>query len=132
MARAKIVTDSEDRFWRLSIKCPAGHEHCIPVTWTPAGMARAPDCGKHPWGFNGDLERPTLTPSILMKRGHYCNADGKPGNCACDFQQRFPDEAPWRWPCMLCHSFVKDGRIEFLPDCTHPLAGKTVDLPEVE
>lgn len=27
-----------------------------------------------------------------------------------------------------CHSFVTDGKIEFLEDCTHHLAGKTVDL----
>ena len=32
---------------------------------------------------------------------------------------------------LTCHSFVTDGRIQFLADCTHPLAGQTVDLPEV-
>ncbi|WP_366931121.1 hypothetical protein [Microbacterium sp.] len=31
-----------------------------------------------------------------------------------------------------CHSFVRDGRIEYLTDCTHPLAGGQVDLPELE
>lgn len=31
----------------------------------------------------------------------------------------------------LCHSYVRDGRIEYLPDCTHELAGKTVDVPEI-
>lgn len=30
----------------------------------------------------------------------------------------------------VCHSFVRDGRIQFLGDCTHELAGKTVDLPD--
>ena len=30
----------------------------------------------------------------------------------------------------VCHSFVTDGRIQFLADCTHALAGQTVDLPE--
>lgn len=28
-----------------------------------------------------------------------------------------------------CHSFVRDGKIEFLNDSTHSLAGQTVDLP---
>lgn len=28
-----------------------------------------------------------------------------------------------------CHSFVRDGKIEFLSDSTHKLAGQTVDLP---
>ena len=30
----------------------------------------------------------------------------------------------------VCHSFVRDGRIEFLSDCTHELAGQTVELEE--
>lgn len=29
----------------------------------------------------------------------------------------------------VCHSFVREGRIQFLGDCTHRLAGHTVDLP---
>jgi hypothetical protein len=28
----------------------------------------------------------------------------------------------------MCHSFVVDGRIEYLSDCTHEMAGMTVDL----
>lgn len=55
------------------------------------------------WGFNDDLERPTFTPSVLVQGG--------------------PDNA-------VCHSFVTDGRIQFLGDCTHALAGQTVELPE--
>ena len=27
-----------------------------------------------------------------------------------------------------CHSFVTDGKIRFLNDCTHEMAGETVDL----
>ncbi len=27
-----------------------------------------------------------------------------------------------------CHSFVTDGKIEFLSDCTHHLTGQTIDL----
>jgi hypothetical protein len=29
-----------------------------------------------------------------------------------------------------CHSIVRAGRIQFLPDCSHKLAGQTVDLPD--
>jgi hypothetical protein len=32
----------------------------------------------------------------------------------------------------VCHSFIRDGRIEFLSDCKHELAGKTVDLPDFD
>jgi hypothetical protein len=30
---------------------------------------------------------------------------------------------------MVCHVFVENGKIRFLDDCTHELAGKTVDIP---
>lgn len=29
----------------------------------------------------------------------------------------------------ICHHFITAGRVEFLPDSTHILAGKTVPLP---
>jgi hypothetical protein len=30
----------------------------------------------------------------------------------------------------VCHSFVRDGQIQFLGDCTHALKGQTVERPE--
>ncbi len=35
-------------------------------------------------------------------------------------------------PERRCHSFVKDGKIQYLKDCWHKLAGQTVDLPDFE
>jgi hypothetical protein len=62
--------------------------------------------GEEPrWQFNGDVERPTVSPSLLVSW-----TQGK---------QREP---------RTCHSFVRDGMIQFLADCTHALAGKTVPL----
>lgn len=132
MSKAKIVVDAQGRYCGIEIKCPAGHEHVVPTDWRPPGMERYPHQHVLPWKFNGDLERPTLTPSILERTGHYCHTPPVPGNCACDFQDRYPGEDPWEWPCMVCHSFVRDGRIQFLSDCTHALAGQTVDLPDME
>ena len=63
------------------------------------------------WGWNKSLTKPTLTPSVLVS---YSGADaGKNGA-----------------PPATCHSFIVNGKIEFLGDCTHALAGQTVDLPE--
>jgi len=31
----------------------------------------------------------------------------------------------------ICHSFITDGKIQFLSDCTHHLAGQTVDLNDI-
>lgn len=55
------------------------------------------------WEFNGDIEKPTFSPSLL------CN----------------PDHEATR-----CHSFVRSGFVEYQGDCYHELAGKTVEIPE--
>jgi len=116
MAKAKIWGTGG-----LQFECPGCREtHAVSIS------------GGHPgWTFNGDFERPTLSPSVLVRTGHYCNTPPVPGDCACDFQERYPEEDPWEWPCAVCHSFVRDGQIQFLGDCTHALAGQTVDLPEL-
>ncbi len=74
------------------------------------------------WGWNGSGDTPSFTPSILVSTGHFVEWNGK----HCD-KSGDPD---WPCQCMCCHSFVADGRIQFLGDCTHDLAGQTVDLPD--
>lgn len=65
------------------------------------------------WGWNGSLEKPTFTPSVLVTyEGSDAGTNGAPP--------------------AVCHSFVTDGRIQFLGDCTHAMAGQTLDLPAVE
>jgi hypothetical protein len=104
---------------RLSFYCPGCREyHTINTISTNSGPC---------WGFNGNYEKPTFTPSVLVKSGHYCD-HAKPGYCWCNYKERFPDEGEPPFKCGICHSFVTDGRIQFLSDCTHELAGKTVEL----
>lgn len=79
--------------------------------------------GRPKWGYNGNPNAPTFTPSILVRTGHFVEPTGRHCDKAGD-----PE---WPCDCMQCHSFVTDGRIQFLADCTHALAGKTVDLPDV-
>ncbi|WP_043775570.1 DUF6527 family protein [Roseivivax isoporae] len=62
------------------------------------------------WRWNGDGDAPTFSPSVLVT---YDGADVGQGGA----------------PQARCHSFVENGRIRFLPDCTHELAGETVPLP---
>lgn len=68
-----------------------------------------PACKEHhgvnsSWNFNGDYDKPTFSPSILVTWG---------------------DDR-------RCHSFVRDGKIQFLSDCTHELAGETVEMLDDE
>jgi len=83
------------------------------------------------WQYNGNPEAPTFKPSILVRTGHYSKFH-KPGDgCWCTYDDKHPDD-PSGFACGICHSFVTDGRIQFLGDCTHELAGQTVDLPDIE
>lgn len=34
-------------------------------------------------------------------------------------------------PEKRCHLFIINGRIKYLRDCTHSMAGQTIDLPDV-
>lgn len=92
--------------------------------------------GNGAWGFNGDYDKPTFTPSVLVTSGHYTKdwAERKAKNpaqdCWCTFNQKHPGITSFK--CFSCHSFVTNGSIQFLADCTHELAGKTVQLEGFE
>lgn len=86
--------------------------------------------GEGRWTWNGDVEKPTFSPSVLVRGGHYSDLH-KPGDdCWCTYYAEHPDEEP-RLKCGICHSFVTNWQIQFLGDCTHALAGQTVDLPQL-
>lgn len=59
------------------------------------------------WTVTGTAARPTVQASVLVR---------SPGKGADKNRE------------VRCHLFVEDGRIRFLDDCSHPLAGKTVDM----
>ncbi|WP_367394509.1 DUF6527 family protein [Cupriavidus sp. Agwp_2] len=83
------------------------------------------------WGWNGIAERPTFTPSVLVRSGHHVQGyDG--GGCWCDFntELKAKGEEPCGFNCEVCHTFVTDGQIQYLSDCTHALAGQTVPMVE--
>jgi hypothetical protein len=81
------------------------------------------------WGFNGSMDKPTFTPSILIRSGHYAPGHNT-STCWCTYNEEHK-EKPAPFQCMVCHTFVRDGKIQFLNDCTHHLAGQTVELPEI-
>lgn len=81
------------------------------------------------WTWNGNAELPTFSPSVLVTGGHYAPNWTGP-NCWCNFNERHPESAQVRFKCERCHSFVTDGQIQFLGDCTHALVGQTVPLPD--
>lgn len=71
------------------------------------------------WSFNEDLEKPTVSPSILVHYPTYREVKDGVGVKGTEYNH-------------ICHSFINDGKIQYLSDCTHELAGQTIDLPEYE
>jgi hypothetical protein len=58
-----------------------------------------------PHTYNNDPDKPTVRASLLVG-----------GNGGAKYR---------------CHSYITDGKIQFLDDCTHDLKGQTVELPEL-
>ncbi len=81
------------------------------------------------WAFDGNLDAPTFTPSVLVQTGHY--APGWKGpDCWCTYNAAHPDN-PSGYECRRCHTHIKGGIVQFLPDCTHNLAGQNLPLPDL-
>jgi hypothetical protein len=94
------------------VLAPDGHRYAMLWFWCPgcdeahAVTVQADEGHVGPrWQWNGDIEAPGVEPSI---------------NCN-------PDHADVR-----CHSFLRNGVMEFLDDCGHKLRGKhaLAELPE--
>ena len=84
------------------------------------------------WTWDGSMDTPTFGPSVLSTSGHHCAGEPQPPNCyICNTIAAEPDEDHGQWKCMRCHTFVRGGMVEFLPDCTHDLAGQTLPLPDL-
>ena len=105
----------------VAFNCPGcGEIHVIAVAPAASGVPRPV------WGYNENPQAPTFTPSVLATSGHHMDGDTK--ECWCTYEARFGRPSPFK--CGICHSFVTDGQIQFLSDCTHELAGHTVPLPD--
>lgn len=106
--RAKPVIDSIGQLHGYSIVCPGCNQNHVIYT--------NPVLYNICWGFNGDCEKPTFSPSLLCLTGSFAKPDYIDD----------PDIPPTR-----CHSFITDGRIQYLNDCTHNLKGQTLELPNI-
>lgn len=77
--------------------------------------------GAHAWGWNRDPDKPTFSPSILVRGTERLSDE--------EYQLVMSGRGKVTPRPTVCHSFVTDGRIGFLGDCTHALKSRTVDLP---
>ena len=112
--KTDILTD-RDGVKYLTFWCPGCEQIHGPV------VAR-PDPRRPFWEWDGSRDRPTLSPSILVRSSKPLTDE--------EVQRVLGGEHIEPVPT-VCHSFLRQGRLEFLGDCTHALAGQTVDLPEI-
>lgn len=66
--------------------------------------------GAGAWTFNGDTVKPTVSPSVLVRW--------------------FEHPTDTQRETKRCHSYVKDGFVQFLDDCHHTLKGCTIPIPD--
>lgn len=84
--------------------------------------------GTNCWSWNGDVEKPTLRPSVRVSSGHFAEHFRKDQDiCWCKYNADHPEETPY-FHCHICHTWINDGQAQFLPDCTHEFVNKTMDL----
>lgn len=81
------------------------------------------------WSWNQDNDKPTFSPSILVKGSKLTDKGSK------DMEEWIKNGYPKQNKKFdsvntICHSFITNGEIQFLDDCTHELKGQTVELPE--
>jgi hypothetical protein len=118
--KIRVISGDDNNPKVVAIVCPGcNEEHQIWVANDHPNGAR--------WSFNGDFNNPTFKPSLLVRSGHYI-PEHKSDSCWCTWNEEHKDD-PAPFKCKQCHSYITDGKIQFLGDCTHALAGQTVDLP---
>lgn len=109
----------EDRFEFRCVGCKSKHHVLV-------GEGSGPR-----WTWNGSLEKPTFSPSLLVTWREPANFFDKERMKA-DLDANREQGVPIPYADRVCHSFITDGKIQFLGDCTHEMAGKTLELLDIE
>ena len=93
------------------------------VHWCPAckQMHTLPDG----WTFNGDVNKPTFTPSFKTSGNQLVLDAG--GNWTGEWRR----DAQGNPIPYTCHYILTNGILNFCGDCTHSMANKSVPLPEL-
>lgn len=100
-----------------SIRCPGCKTtHEVRTQKHPSAPAL------HTWGWNGSMERPTFTPSLNT----WWEVTAGTEEEVREHWRRWKADNSYVVPKRThrCHSFIADGVIDFLNDCTHAMRGK--------
>lgn len=115
MDKAVLIKTTDGAKESVVIKCPACQElHTL--------IVRNDSCVASAWVWNRSLSAPTFTPSLLVTSTRPVYDE--------NFDFVYDENGKMKSRPLRCHSYITDGKIEFLADCAHDLAGQTVELPE--
>jgi hypothetical protein len=93
-----------------------GYAHWCPACQSMHAFAvDAPFSNGAKWTFDGNIERPSFSPSMNIRIGRYADPE-------------FVDEDNLS---SVCHYFLQGGVLKFCGDSTHALRGQSVPLPEL-
>ena len=91
------------------------------------------------WNWNGDTEKPTIKPSIAT-RWNYFSMDAITEDDWGPWEEKGGTKSRGIKPesrhkmkeeLIRCHTWITDGKAQFLDDCTHNLRGQTLDLEDI-
>lgn len=118
----KLYMVGEEENGEYSFYCPGCK--CHHNVWTKISKRNS----KCTWAFNGDMDKPTFSPSLLVRWVDLpVNLEkGKDGKYVLGEDGRVKGAKD-----IVCHSFIKEGMIQYLSDCTHDLRGKTIEIPNL-
>lgn len=88
--------------------------------WCPACQEYHGGATNGTWTFDGNHEAPTFNPSFLVR----ATIDPVAG--------KFPEGVCDNTIQGACHTFVRNGQIQYLGDCTHAMAGQTVPMVAIK
>lgn len=129
MAKARWLFKEENQ--SVLIECPGCKmDHVINVNPERSFQNDEGQTVKMPcWTFNGNMDSPTFQPSLLWRTGKYCMSE----KAINEMRQAEPERFEFMERISkICHSFIRDGKIQFLGDCTHDMKNQTVDLLDVK
>lgn len=115
----RFTTNGRAVFW-----CPGCKDfHSIPI------QGRSEETGPK-WKLSGGTEQPTISPSLLLRTGHFASGYQEGENCWCIYnaEQKSKGEPESSFKCVICHSVISNGIISFLADSSHDMASNSMPL----
>ena len=76
------------------------------------------------WDFDGNVDKPTFSPSFRHGSMQTIKIDGR-------WTGEWVRDAAGKPVKRVCHYIITKGIVQYCGDCTHALAGQSVEMPDL-